>query len=339
MKFLKKFSVAVVITALVVVGCIAYSVATAPASLPAVQVGNWVCDEANVLSSDTETQVRDYNSRFDTSYSAYVAVVTVDSMKGWDATDFGSEVFDQWELYGNDFLLVLDVGDQADYLFYGSNYTDFDYASYLSEYVDPYFYSGDYDTAVLTLMEAMDTYLAGKNGQSTTTADGTTGGWVDDAYYDYDYSYESEYTGGEAVMSIIFLIVVVLIILHSIDRVRYNRWYRQYGYMDRPPVVFTPLFFWNRNRWRRPPRGPGGPGPGPGGFGGGFGPGPGGPGGPGGFGGGTGSRPGGSSRPRSGGGGFGGGGSSHGGGGFGGGGGSRGGGGFGGGGGSRGGHR
>lgn len=282
MKFFKKFSVAVVITALVVVGCIAFSAVTAPAPLPNVKVGDWVCDQANVLDPETETQVRNYNSRFDTSYSAYVAVVTVDSMKGWDSTEFGEQVFNKWELYGNDFLLVLDLGDKQDYLFHGSNYTDFDYDAYLNNYVSPSFYEGDCDTAVLSLMEAMDSYLAGKNDIVPPTYQGD--GWSED--YTYQDNHANGYIdlGMGIICNMIILIIVLLVILSAIDRARYNSWYRRYGYMPNPTVVFRPILFWHRpgGRWwnnRRPPRGPGGfGGPGPGGFGG---PGPGGFGGPG----------------------------------------------------------
>jgi uncharacterized membrane protein YgcG len=313
-KFFKKFSVAVVITALVVVGCLVYSVASAPASLPNVKVGDWVCDQAGVLSTDTEAEVRNYNSRFDTSYSAYVAVVTVDSMKGWDSVDFGEEVFDKWELYGNDFLFVMDIGEQQDYLFYGSNYTDFDYDSYLSTYADPSFYAGDYDQAVLSLLEGMEGYLKEHNSASTAPNYSQNGNYSENYYYDDDQE-------GEIVMTILVLLIVIFIIFRAIDRSRYNRWNQQYGHMAEPPVHFHPIFFWNTFHRRPPPPPPGG-GFGGGPRGGGFGGGPRG----GGFGGGPrgGSFGGG---PR--GGGFGGGG--HGGGGFGGGGG-HGGGGFGGGG-------
>ncbi len=326
MKILKKFPVAVAITAVVVALCLGYSAWTAPAALPDTTVGDWVCDSANVLSEDTEKQVRTYNSQFDADYAAYVAVLTVKSERNWDETEFAQKVYENWTLGGNDFLLILDVGGRASYLYYGENYSDFDYASMLASYVDPSFYEEDYDSAVLNLMEGMEQYLSEE--ASAVQSDSQTvfeeDDWDEAEYYYADEGFGVIAAGGSMFLGIILLIVVVVLILNAIDRARYDSWYRSYGYMPHPPVPFVPILFWHRpgSPWfrHRPPRGPGhGPGPGgrhggPGGHGGGFGGFGGGPGGHGGgFGGGrSGGHGGGFGGGRSGGhsGGFGGGGRS-----------------------------
>ncbi|MCD8160647.1 MAG: TPM domain-containing protein [Clostridiales bacterium] len=293
MKILKKFPVALVITAIIVGVSLGYSVVTAPVSMISVTVGNWVEDDANVLSEETEEQIRTWNSKWDVDYSAYVAVATVNSMEGWDSEDYCLTLAENWDLGSNDMLLVLDISGENAYLYEGGNYADFDYESYLDTYLAADFFAGDYDSGVLALMEAMEDYFASVNPAENY--------YYDDYFYD-DYYYDNSTNGGW-LMGLIVLIILIVIIANAIDRARYNRWYGMYGHMAVPPVMFRPIFFWNR------PRGPRGPG-GPGGFGGPGGRGPGGPGGPGGRGpggpGGFGGGPGGGSRPRSGGGGHGG---------------------------------
>ena len=366
MKILKKYPVAWALTILVILSSSLFGVAFAKQDMLPVVPGTPVCDGANVLSAAAEEQLLETNYRFDEGYASFVAVATVDSLQSWEADAYAEELFYEWELYGNDFLLLLDVGGRASYLYYGSNHTGFDYVYYLDNYVDPEFALGNYDEAAIALLTGMERYLSG-----STTSSGYTPSY--DSYWEDDYVYEPVYTmyAGRTLMSIILFLILLVVILNLIDRSRYNTWYGQYGHMATPPVMFRPIFFWHRpggSWWRRmqarphhrPPHHPGGPGPGS--FGGGprpGGPGPGSfggprPGNPGGFrsrpgnpggsrpGGGFSSRPGGGSRPSGGfggggrsGGGFGGGGRS--GGGFGGGG-RSGGGGFGGGG-SRGGRR
>ncbi len=225
---------------------------------------------------------------WDVDFYAYVSVASVNSMEGWDSEDYCLTLAKKWDLGSHDMLLVLDIGGENSYLCEGGDYADFDYESYLDIYLEADFFAGDYDSGVLALMEAMEDYFASVNA-------------YDDYFYD-DYYYDNSTNGGW-LMGLIVLIILIVIIANAIDRVRYNRWYGMYGHMAVPPVMFRPIFFWNR------PRGPRGPG-GPGGFGGPGGRGPGGPGGPGGRGpggpGGFGGGPGGGSRPRSGGGGHGG---------------------------------
>lgn len=343
MKLIRNYAFAWAVTIAVVLASGVFGVVMARADMLPVTPGNWVCDGADVLSDETEDAVRSYNAQFDQSYSAYVAVATVENLKGWEADVYAEELFNDWELYGNDFLLLLDIGGNQSYLYNGSNYTDFDYASYLDSYVNPEFFSGNYDAAVTNLFTGMGSYLSQQNGGYVPQS----GGDVSSDYLDgYQDSYAQYYRRNNALTGVI-LVAVALVVLYAflstLERNRYRSWYHSYGHMASPPVVFRPIFFWHRPGsawWNRRRHGPG-PRPGPG------------PGGPG-FGGprpGPGPRPGGGPRPnngprpgngprfssgfRTGGrGGFGGGGSARPGGGFGGGGSSRGhgGGGFGGGG-------
>ena len=255
MKILKKFPVAVFLTILLVLGSIGYSIARAPVDLPQVTPGDWVYDGAEVLSEETEQQVRAYNSQFDQKYTAYVAVLTVRNQKNWNSDTFAQKVYEDWELGGNDFLLILDIEGDMDYLYHGSNYTDFDYTGMLSAYVDQLFYSGQYDEAVLSLMDGMDSYLSGLSAGYQEPIQQPTDGLE----WEKEWSVRVESPALAIAFMVLFCLVVLFVILDQMDRVRYRRWYQRYGTLVDPPVRFVPIFFWHRpggawfhRRWGMP---------------------------------------------------------------------------------------
>lgn len=136
-----------------------FGVMTADADVLSVRSGKWVYDGANVLDDATEKAVKDCNVEFDQEFKAYLAVATVDNLKGWEPDAYAAKLFDKWGLYGNDFLLLLDVGGKESYLYHGSNYSDFDHSAYLDSFVNPSFEVEDYDTAVTELLPGVKTYL------------------------------------------------------------------------------------------------------------------------------------------------------------------------------------
>lgn len=270
------------ITVLTVIGCIAYSLFAAPAQLIAVEPGNWIADEANVLSDATEDSLWAYNQSFDANYSSVIAVATLPSARGWDLYDYAMDLAENWGLGQNDLILLLDIGGEDAYFMEGGNWSSLDCSGMLDQYMAEDFFSGDYDSAVLSLFSGMDAWYPENGGSIHSDPYGNS---------DYTYTYNVGYSSGSvSIMAIIFLILIICIVLSSIERARYNTWYGRYGHMPTPPVAFVPIFPWHRpgSSWflrmgRRPPRGPGGPGgpggphhrPPTGGFGGGFGgPGP-----------------------------------------------------------------
>lgn len=303
---------AVAITALVVAGCIAYSLFAAPVAAPQVKPGNWIYDSANVLSDAAEGQIRSYNQSFDSEYGSIIAVAAVPSTRGWDMEDYAMEAAERWELSPNDLILVLDIGGQDAYFLEGGNWPGLDCSGMLNEAVASDFFAGDYDGAVLSLFDAMSGWYS---GNAAPAAPDPYGGYYEDGY-SYDYGYRSS---GSGFFNLIFLILILYIVLSAVEQSRYYTWRRRYGGVPNPAVMFVPIFPWHRpgSSWflrmgRRPPRGPRGPGgpfgPGPGGFGGPGGGNPFGPGRGGGFGGGHGGGFGGGGFGGGHGGGFGGGG-------------------------------
>ena len=293
MKYIKKlgeFHIACAVTAVLIAVSILFGVNTAPADLPKVTPGEWVSDGANVLSKETEEAVRTANTELDQKYTAYVAVVTVNHLRGWEAVEYAQQLFGQWGLFGNDFLLLMDVGGQENYLYHGGNYVNFDYSACLNERVNPLTEEQDYDGAVTALFDGIESFLS--SGGSIYSVGGAASGVVPAGDSSGETPTSSEEGASSAVGSgkapsaetagkhrglgvflVILRIVLVLIVLFAIfeviDRNRYRRWYNEYGYMDVPPQPFAPIFFWHRpggSWYRRMYR----PGPG-------FGPGPGGP--------------------------------------------------------------
>lgn len=289
MNFLKNYTVALILTIVVVLTCGIYAGTHAPASnqpggaessvvekpkiaaMPKPDTEDWVCDSANVLRSDTEEEIREWNRAFDSAYYSYVCVATVDSTEGWDTDDFCFTMGEKWNLGSGDMLLVLDIGGGDAYLYEGGDYPDFDYYSYLMDYVAEPFLAGDYDTAVLDLMEGLDGYFSdlGRTADNYQDYRGNNIYWYD-AESVYDDS-SSETDGVGALIVFIFVLVIILLIARSIDKRRYRSWYNTYGGYTHPTTVFRPIFFWNtfhhRPRYQVRPRYQPGPRPPAGGYG------------------------------------------------------------------------
>ena len=136
---------AVALTALVVAGCLVYSVFVGPVSVARVQPGDWIADQANVLSESTEDSLRSYDQSFDNNYSSVIAVATVSSTRGWEMEDYALKLADQWELGAKDLVLLLDIGGKDAYLLGGSAWTDLEPSELLNQTMAADFYSGNYD--------------------------------------------------------------------------------------------------------------------------------------------------------------------------------------------------
>lgn len=269
MKFFQKRSVAAAIMVLAILVGITLGQARRP-SVPGPEPGGapldetlstaafeqYIQDRAGVLSGKTEKRLSLYNANWDRLGHSILAVVTLRE----DPGDLESAAWNwagEMELTEDDAILVMSLGAQDCYLLTSGRFYDrFEGRenNYLTSYLYEGFTAGDYDNAVLNLFAHVHGLFEGETGGSG---------------------------GGDVLLANLFLLVfvlaVLLVVLSSVDRMRYNTWYGRYGGMPAPPVVFRPIIFWRGPSWYqrrppRPPRGPGGPfdGPfGPGSFGGG----------------------------------------------------------------------
>ena len=269
MAFFKNRTVAIIITALVVAGCLVYGFSKKPADLISVKENVWVADSANVLSGLTKDTVTSCNKTWDSSARSVVAVAAVKSTKGWDIEDYALSLGEKWGLGKNDMLLLLDVGgDEYTVVYTASKIiadSDVD-AALASSGFGLSFAAGDYDAAVQRFFSALD------GCYSSLSSGGGGLALPHDLIYD-DSSYGS---GLSAAVLIIIPLLILILLVSAVDRARYRTWHgRYYGVKGAP--VFIPILFWHRagGAWSRQMnaamRTPFGRGRGPGGRGGGFG--------------------------------------------------------------------
>lgn len=219
-------------------------------SLSTAALEQYIVDEADLLSRQTEKTLSIYNANWDEDYHAIIAVVSVDSSNDPEQTawDYASSL----ELGEDDAILVLAKKQQDYYLLASGGFYDF-FSSLSNSFVDSYMASGvqrkDYDAATEALFSAVHVELSER----------------------YASSGEVSY-----MVTFIILLIVLLVIWVIVDKIRYSR------YLLRSRTIgvrhaYHPVFWGRPRRPRRPrtpkpPRGGGGShsgGPRPSGFGGG----------------------------------------------------------------------
>lgn len=273
MKFFKKRSVALVVLVLAIAASAFYGISKKPADLIAVDYQNWIADQANILSADTEATVKSYNTAWDNKYHAVVAVAAVTDTHGWKLEKYALSLGKAWKLGTNDMVLVLDTGSKDYYVEGGKEAISRMTASQqtaLKTAIEQSFYSGDYDAAVTAFYRQADVfyskaYGAGQGtyapGTSYSAAGGSDSGWA-------------AYDGTSQLLTDAVLAVVLLFAIWAmLDYFRYAGYRRRYivpGVV--PPFVYYPIFWGRPHRWHTPPPpyhdGHGGGFGGPGGFGG-----------------------------------------------------------------------
>lgn len=123
MKFYQKRGFALVVLVLAILGSCVYGISKKPADLPQVSYGNWLRDDADLLTDETEASLRQYDQSWDSDYRAIIAVATLDTLNGWTYEKAAAELGSQWGLGGNDMLLLL-VKDSDYYVALGDNVLD-----------------------------------------------------------------------------------------------------------------------------------------------------------------------------------------------------------------------
>lgn len=282
------------------------------AALAAIRVpassDDFVLDQANVLSTDTEAYISVNAKALSKACGAEIVYVTVRNVGGAPMGDYALQLFNEWKIGGsknNGVLVLMSINDDDYWLLQGRgierDLTSGDLAEYQNQYLEPYFAVKQYDKGATELFDALFTRVAEiyganvrlmsmsqvRNSISANGNDSYRGGGAGNADYD--------------LIDLVIAIVVVVLILSIASRSRrvYRGGYRGGGGFGSFMGGYMMGRHSNRHDHRPPPPGGfGGGGFGGGGFGGGGRSSGGGGFGGGGFGGGSG---------RSGGGGFGGG--------------------------------
>ncbi len=138
---------------------------TVPAHAVVSQSSSFYCaDYANVLSSDTEQMIINYNGALEQQCSgAQIVVVTVDYLGGMNSDEYAYKLFNDWGVgssqYNNGMLLLLAVEENKAWLAYGlglnSELSSNDVDSLLEKYFWDDFDAEKYDQAVTKLFKAL----------------------------------------------------------------------------------------------------------------------------------------------------------------------------------------
>lgn len=263
MKFFQKKSVAIAVMVLAIVLASAWGLGHRPVvltpaggdpldtSLSTAYYRTFIVDNADVLSEKTEASLAVYDANWDEWSGSILAVVTV-PFASTAAEEAAWDWADRLQLGENDAILLMDTGAQDAYLLTSGTFYDRfggTESNYLGAYLYEDFMAGDYDKGVETLFAEIHLLF-----HDNALVHGTN---------------NPIEVGGLALL----LVVILVLLFTMLDSMRYNTWYRRYGTMPVPPVVFRPILWWHRpggawyrrRRPPRPPRPPRGPGPGTGG--------------------------------------------------------------------------
>ena len=162
MKFFQKRGVAWVVLVLAIAASCLWGLHKKPADVPQVKYYQWICDEAGLLSEETEKTIEQYNASWNDRYRAVIAVAAVDSIQGWTYEKFCDQLGDAWGLGENDMLLLLVKGGDY-YVACGdklaNNMMDRQQAD-LQNAIEPGYYKGDLDGAATAFFRQADVVYA-----------------------------------------------------------------------------------------------------------------------------------------------------------------------------------
>lgn len=117
-----------------------------------------VYDEANVISADGERKIEALNEDLTSRFGGMVAVVTVNENSG-DLGQFALDYAERIGLGAYDFIVVLDISGDNYWLVQGAglvnDFTDQDCSDYAWDYMESDFALGDYEDAVLNLVNGL----------------------------------------------------------------------------------------------------------------------------------------------------------------------------------------
>ena len=181
----------------------------------------YVADEADVISSDTEKYIIEKNAELEQLCGGQIVVATVDFLDGMDIEDYAYKLFKDWKIGDEDrdngILLLLAIGEENYWCMQGKGLegalTSGDIDDILWNYLEDDFASGDYDSGVRSVFDALYDSVADIYG---------TGGEYDGSgscSSDYDYGYVSAASDFARIIKmalIVFLVVLLLLIITSI---------------------------------------------------------------------------------------------------------------------------
>ena len=165
----KKQGVAWLTTIVMVIAAIGIGYANAPVNRPVPEPNrpgsasvpdlNYVWDDADALSAQTERELSQRNGRLWNSHSVSIGVVTCDYGRD-DLDEYAMQCAEDMGLGGYDMIVTLDISGENYWLIQGNDirrdFTDDDCSDYAYECMEFSFAREDYDDAVLELTKALE---------------------------------------------------------------------------------------------------------------------------------------------------------------------------------------
>ncbi len=165
----KKQGVAWLTTIVMVIAAIGIGYANAPVNRPAPEPNrpgsasvpdlNYVWDDADALSAQTERELSQRNGRLWDRYSVSIGVVTCNYGRD-DLDEYAMQCAEDMGLGGYDFIVALDIAGENYWLIQGNDlrrdFTDQDCSDFAYDCMEQSFAKGDYDKAVLKLTQALE---------------------------------------------------------------------------------------------------------------------------------------------------------------------------------------
>lgn len=268
MKFFRKTSVAIVLTLLIVALCCVWGYTRVYVD-PAPQIdtvernsteGNLnyylsqIDDNADLFTLDTIDTLARKDLVLDNTYRSLLAIKTVNYLNGTDIAAYAQRAAEQMDLGDRNLLLLLDTNTEDWYVVCGSQMTAYVEAdgtlpSVFHRHLGTSFWDEetDRDAAILALFEDLED-------------------WYAEALPQYDSSTSTLFQSSKVptvtlhalfsgillnVLANLWWIVLLLAVLHIVDRMRFQRYFTKYppGTTDAP--LFHPFLFWHRagSRW------------------------------------------------------------------------------------------
>lgn len=161
MKLLKNQAVAWFLTIAMIAAAIGIGHAknSQPGGTYPSSASSYVWDDAGVFSSRTKRLLDERNDRLLNDCDAIIGVATCNYGRN-DLGDYALSLADEMGLGSHDMFIVLDIKGDNYWLLAGTDparyLNDDDCSDYAWNYMENYFVKGDYDSAVLSLTEALE---------------------------------------------------------------------------------------------------------------------------------------------------------------------------------------
>lgn len=157
MTFFKKYGAAILVTVLLIAGAVWLGVDKASTAVNARYYKQWVIDDADLISEDTENKLASINENLDKTYGSVIGLITVDSLDGRNIVDYAYDLGYAYGFGENDLVILLTL-DEADYYvadgdIMANNYPNSLRIDFQKRVTDDTFIPGKADASILDIYE------------------------------------------------------------------------------------------------------------------------------------------------------------------------------------------